>query len=104
MKAMFNQFLEDKPMTGGFDTETTGLHIIKDKPFLVQFGWLVPKQDYGRVWTFYPTKEKMGIFFLLAKKLRYFLAHNIKFDCHMLSNIGYAEQVQAMTNLYDTTA
>jgi DNA polymerase-1 len=80
-----------------------GLHIIKDKPFLVQFGWLVPKQDFGRVFTFYPTPENMKIFFLLAKKLRYFVAHNIKYDCHMLSNIGYAAEVQAMTNLYDVT-
>ncbi|MFL6554877.1 MAG: hypothetical protein ACJ8MO_02025, partial [Bacillus sp. (in: firmicutes)] len=94
----------DKPLTGGFDTETTGLHIIKDKPFLIQFGWLVPKQDFGRVFTFYPTPENMNMFFELAKRLRYCLAHNIKYDIHMLSNIGYAQQVQSMTNLYDTTA
>jgi DNA polymerase-1 len=104
MEAMYTHFECDKPLTGGFDTETTGLHIIKDKPFLIQFGWLVPKQDFGRVFTFYPTPENMKIFFSLAKKLRYFVAHNIKYDCHMLSNIGYATEVQAMTNLYDTTA
>jgi hypothetical protein len=63
IKAMYHQFLEDKPLTGGFDTETTGLHIVKDKPFLIQFGWLVPKQDYGRVFTFYPTKESYEMFF-----------------------------------------
>jgi DNA polymerase-1 len=94
----------DKPLTGGFDTETTGLHIIKDKPFLIQFGWLVPKKDFGRVYTFYPTPENMKMFFELAKRFKYFLAHNIKYDLHMLSNIGYAAEVQAMTNLYDTTA
>jgi DNA polymerase-1 len=101
---MTTYFELEKPITGGFDTETTGLHIIKDKPFLIQFGWLVPKQDFGRVFTFYPTPENMKVFFSLAKKLRYFVAHNIKYDCHMLSNIGYATEVQAMTNLYDTTA
>ena len=31
-----------KPEIGAFDTETTGLHIINDKPFLFQFGFLVP--------------------------------------------------------------
>jgi DNA polymerase-1 len=100
---MIRLFQEDKPLTGGFDTETSGLHIIKDKPFLIQFGWLVPKQDFGRVFTFYPTPENMKLFFEIAKKLKYFIAHNIKYDCHMLSNIGYAEEVQAMTNLCDST-
>lgn len=98
------QFIVDKPLTGGFDTETTGLHIVKDKPFLVQFGWLVPKEDFGRVFTFYPTPENMKVFFDLAKQLKYFIAHNIKYDCHMLTNIGYGKAVQSMTNLYDTTA
>src|SRR5574342_358699 len=92
-------FILENPQIGGFDTETTGLHILKDKPFLMQFGWVVPKQDFGRVFTFYPTQENMKIFFLLAKKLKYLVAHNIKYDCHMLSNIGYANEVQAMTNL-----
>jgi DNA polymerase-1 len=96
MEIMFNM---DNPLTGGFDTETTGLHIIKDKPFLIQFGWLVPKQDFGRVFTFYPTRENMKIFFFLAKKLKYFIAANIKYDLNMLSNIGYAAEIQAMTNL-----
>jgi DNA polymerase I len=99
---METYFLLDKPLTGGFDTETTGLHIIKDKPFLIQFGWLIPGKDYGRVFTFYPTKENMKVFLDLAKKLKYLVAHNIKYDLHMLSNIGYAEEVQAMTNLCDT--
>jgi DNA polymerase I len=94
---------DENPIIGGFDTETTGLHIIKDKPFLIQFGWLVPNEDFGRVFTFYPTPENMAIFFLLAKKLKYCVAHNMKYDCHMLSNIGYAAEVQAMTNLCDTT-
>jgi DNA polymerase-1 len=101
---MVHHFNNDNPLAGGFDTETTGLHIIKDKPFLIQFGWLVPKQDFGRVFTFYPTPENMKVFFDLARRLKYCIAHNIKYDLHMLSNIGYAKAVQAMTNLYDTTA
>jgi DNA polymerase-1 len=96
MELVFNH---DNPVVGGFDTETTGLHIIKDKPFLIQFGWLVPERDYGRVFCFYPTRENMKVFLELAKKLKYFVAHNLKYDIHMLSNIGYAAEVQAMTNL-----
>jgi hypothetical protein len=66
LSRMANQFDNDKPLTGGFDTETSGLHIIKDKPFLIQFGWLVPKQEFGRVFTFYPSPENMKLFFELA--------------------------------------
>lgn len=90
-------FYNELPTIGGFDTETTGLHIIKDKPFLIQFGWI--KGDSGRVFTFYPTTENMRIFFELTYRLNYCVAQNIKYDCHMLSNIGYAKEVQAMTNL-----
>lgn len=71
-------FNKDNPIAGGFDTETTGLHIKKDKPFLIQFGWLVPNTDFGRVFTFYPTPENMKVFFELAVKLKFCVAHNIK--------------------------
>jgi DNA polymerase I len=100
---MEHLFAQDKPMIGGgFDTETTGLHIIKDKPFLYQFGWLLNDEDYGRVFVFYPTPENMKVFFRLAKKLKYFVGHNIKFDLHMTTNIGYGKEVQEMDNLVDT--
>jgi DNA polymerase I len=98
IERLFNQ---DKPLTGGGDTESTGLHIIKDKPFLIQFGWLVPGKDFGRVFVFYPTPQNMEVFFELAKRLKYFVWQNTKYDLHMLSNIGYAEEVQAMTNLIE---
>src|SRR5574342_898454 len=104
---MYFDFKRDNPIAGGFDTETTGLHIIKDKPFLIQFGWIVltiPSRVPGRVFTFYPTKENMKVFFELAARLQFLVAHNIKYDLHMLSNIGYAEQVQRMTNLVESMA
>jgi DNA polymerase-1 len=103
LELMIKLFQEDKPLTGGSDTETTGLHIKKDKPFLIQFGWLVPKQEFGRVFTFYPTPENMKLFFELASKLKYFVFHNAKFDLNMITNIGYGKQVQSMTNLCDST-
>lgn len=82
------------PKTGGFDTETTGTHIKKDKPFLYQFGWLIPKQEGGRVFTFYPTPENMKVFLKLAKEFLYFFGHNVKFDMHMTANIGYEDEVE----------
>ena len=38
LASMTRQFIQDSPTIGGFDTETTGLQIVKDKPFLIQFG------------------------------------------------------------------
>lgn len=101
MEEMFNQ---DNPLVGGFDTETTGLHIKKDKPFLMIFGWNIPGKDFGRVFTFEPTPKAMELFFKLAKKLKVFLAWNTKYDLHMVSNIGYAGHVQSMTNLFEGIA
>jgi DNA polymerase I len=101
LEMMVWQFNNEDPVIGGFDTESTGLHIIKDKPFLIQFGWLVPGTDYGRVYTFYPTASHMKLFFLLSQKLKYNVGQNVKYDLHMVSNIGYAKEVQAMTNLVE---
>lgn len=101
---MQNLFEQDKPMVGGYDTETTGLHIIYDKPFLIQFGWLVPKQNFGRVFTFSPLPQYMQVFLKLAKKLKYFVAHNIKYDLHMITNIGYGKDVLQMKNIVDNMA
>jgi len=84
--SLFNQ---DMPTITGFDTETTGLHLIMDKPFLIVFGWLIPKKTNGRVFTFYPTPENMKVFLKLAKKSRMFVGHNITYDLSMLENIGY---------------
>jgi DNA polymerase I len=82
-------FQLDKPFVGGFDTETTGLHIKKDKPFLIIFGWNIPGADYGRVFTFHPTQKAMTLYFKLAKKLKVFMAWNTKYDLHMKTNIGW---------------
>jgi DNA polymerase-1 len=93
---------DNDPLVGGWDTETTGLHIVKDKPFLYQFGWLIKGADYGRVFIFYPTLNNMKIFFRIAKNFQYFVAHNIKFDLHMTTNLGYGKEVQEMKNLVDS--
>lgn len=78
---------------GAFDTETTGLHIIASQPFLFQFGWVTsnlmgytftvdlelnPELAYRTIKTWHK----------LAKTLEVYLAHNTKYDLHMLANIG----------------
>lgn len=64
-----------------FDTETDGLHIIKNKPFLYSFG--VDKSLY----TFEPTKELVDAFIELLNKFQRVFAHNAKYDYHMTWNI-----------------
>lgn len=93
---MYDKFKEDMPKTMAFDTETTGLHIIYDKPFLIQVGW------FNRIFTFYPTEDNMKVFFYMTQRVEYLIGHNVKFDLHMLTNIGWGQHVQALTNVYDT--
>lgn len=67
----------------GFDTETTGLNIITDKPFLVSFGFKdkVYTFDYNPAWfnCVMSTVEQCEI---------PIFAHNAKFDFHMVQNGG----------------
>jgi len=75
-----------------FDTETDGLNIRMSTPFLYQAGFVIGqtivtyvvdlelKPELGRQ-VILATQE-------LAKKCDYFIGHNIKFDLHMLANIG----------------
>lgn len=86
---MVHLFKQDKPVVGGGDTETNGLHIKKAKPFLIIFGWLIPGKPDGRVFTFKPTPFNMNLFFKCAKKLKAFVWWNCKYDLHMMTNIGF---------------
>lgn len=91
-----NEFKQDEVLYAAFDTETTGLNIVKDVPFLFIFGyftkdfseiktWIVDIRDVTKeVWdsTMYAVKETFA-------KAKYVFGHNIKYDLHMLANIGY---------------
>lgn len=95
---MWDKFCQDAPKSIGSDTESTGLHIIKDKPFLIQLGW-------GRVvFMFEPTKPMMDMYFLIAEQVKWHFLHNLKYDLHMLTNIGYGKEVQALNNWCDSMA
>lgn len=75
-----------------FDTESTGLHIIYDNPFLFQFGWCT--SSHG--WTYavdielYPeiAQRTITVWNILAKRAPMYAGHNIKYDLHMLINYG----------------
>lgn len=91
---MIALFKKIKPKIGGFDTETTGLHIIEDKPFVVQFGFIDMEKKQGYTYAvdleLYPelSRQVLTRWNKLAETLDIYLGHNIKFDLHMLANIG----------------
>lgn len=83
-EALHRTFSAIKPKIIAFDTETTGLHIIKDKPFLIGFG-------FGKyVYIYEPEDWKNKFFYSIASRpeVDYVIAHNAKFDYHMMYNFG----------------
>lgn len=101
---MLKLFNELKPEVGAFDTETDGLHIIFNKPFLFQFGFLHPTELKGYTYTVdlerYPNLGRGVIktWNRCASKLKIYLGHNIKFDLHMLTNIGLPYTTENMSD------
>ena len=90
MDDMLADYKKFPPLVAAFDTETTGLFILEDKPFLFQFGWY--NSDVLRIGVIFLPE---GTAFLkqwhravLSAPL--YLAHNIKYDLHMLANIDCA--------------
>lgn len=94
--SMIELFNIIQPEIGAFDTETTGLHITQDKPFLYQFGFLDTKNKIGYTYAVdierQPNLAKAVIkeWHKLAKSLKYNFGHNICFDLHMCQNINLA--------------
>ena len=68
-----------------YDTETTGLNVLTDKPFLLSFGW------EKEVYVVDVTDLSLRNFITLLRTLSptYVFAHNAKYDFHMLENAGY---------------
>ena len=90
---------------GAFDTETSGLHIINDKPFIYQFGYICPDNKCGETFAVdlerHPALGRAVIktWHKYAARLKKYLAHNTKFDLHMLINLGIPYETE---NLSDT--
>lgn len=76
------RLMRDKPQIIAYDTETTGLNFMKDKPFLVGIGY--DKTLYVTE----PTHELFDLLFNLPFDYTLW-AHNAKYDYHMLINAGH---------------
>ena len=85
-------FTQHPPSAGAFDTETTGLSIIKDRPFLFQFGWInlesLTIYAFAIDLTAAPDAPAMIRWWHeLAAECPVYLGHNVKYDLHMITNI-----------------
>lgn len=104
---LIKEFKKLKPDYGAFDTETNGLHIIRCTPFLLAFGFVNSETLEGHTYTLHfknvvkkVVKTTMYTLKKLAGRVVKFGGHNVKFDLHMLANIGYPEFINE--NLFDT--
>lgn len=83
LQSLIDTFKKTNPEIGAYDTETTGLHLIKDVPFLIAFGFA------KYVYTFDLRDKYIKEFYLLAAELGILFAHNAKYDYNMMANGGY---------------
>lgn len=91
---MVQLFKHTSPDVCAFDTETTGLHIILDKPFLFQFGWIC--KDCREGYAFAVDLERqpnlaqqvIKVWYQLVSKTKLYLGHNVKYDLNMMINAG----------------
>lgn len=90
IKDMVKQFQIDKPLSCGFDTETTGLNIAKggDKAFLISFGWFVTidRKLIKRSFVFETSELALTACGYMMKNAKRVWAWNTKFDINALRN------------------
>lgn len=70
------------------DTETTGLHIINDIPFLLQVGFINKQETEGWVYLVSSQNLLLQTALTIRNLAKDICGHNIKFDIHMLLNLG----------------
>ena len=80
-------------LASAYDTETTGLHIIKDNPFLFQCGYMDKDENiYTAVIEL--THSKLDEWFIdtwnrLTEDSPHYVGHHVSYDQHMMYNYGH---------------
>ena len=95
-----------KATVGAFDTETTGLNIALDLPFLYQFGFIDKEAKQGYAYCVdierQPELSRQVIRYWqnnIAPKFEHYFAHNVEYDLHMMCNY---DEPYTHNNLSDT--
>lgn len=93
-EAMRNLYRTTQQTAAAFDTETTGLSHMRDKPFLYQFGWYDEATMEGYTWAVdierqpQLAQQVIKVWHALVKNAPIYIGQNVKFDLHMLTNIN----------------
>ena len=85
-------YVKEKPKIVGCDTESTGLHIMRDKPFVITLGWVNLENKVIYVGSFDLEQDYIAVRSLFDKFSRddvTIVAWNVKYDMHMLANIEF---------------
>lgn len=91
-KQLLKEVSELEPDYSALDTETDGLHIRNCKPFLISFGFANFETKRGITYTIETDclhfSNLIQHIYKLFKNTKYLVFFNVKFDLHMLDNIG----------------
>lgn len=88
MTEIIQQLIKDNPKVVAIDTETTGLNLVRDTPFLFIIAWKVPGENIGYSYALPYNSHEVNLLYNFLTGVDYIVGANIKFDLHMLRNGG----------------
>jgi DNA polymerase-1 len=101
---LFLTLPDPKTVIAAFDTETRGLNIVLDTPFVYVFGYADPVAKTGFAFALDLEKQPALSHAVIDKwqewvqQVPVYLGHNIKFDLHMMRNIGQPYRTENMVD------
>jgi DNA polymerase-1 len=96
LKTIIPVLRADAPPWMTYDTESTGLHIKRDRPFLAAVRW------HQKVFVFDATPENLHYLPQLASLVKRIYGHNMTYDMHMTANIKGDDFPLQITNYGDS--
>jgi|AntRauTorcE11897_2_1112592.scaffolds.fasta_scaffold01554_8 DNA polymerase-1 len=90
-----HEFMAVKPRFSSLDSESDGLHILQCTPFLISFGFYNYDELIGYTYTFDLEKHPNLVDKMMYALIKTFnksertVFWNVKFDNHLLANVGY---------------